>query len=107
MMGLIGEEGSLAAGFMFKFGIRTKDIRDVLLKNAAASTPLTSQRSERSNDKDKDDQPKQSSLQEFTRDLTEDAAQGKFDPLVGRAAETERLIEIICRRTKNNPVLIG
>lgn len=106
LMGLIREESSLAAEVLIKFGLRAQDIRDVLLKSAAA-TPLTSPRSERLNEKDKDEQPKQSSLQEFTRDFTEDAAQGKFDPLVGRAAETERLIEIICRRTKNNPVLIG
>ncbi|MDI1241441.1 MAG: ATP-dependent Clp protease ATP-binding subunit [bacterium] len=106
LMGLIREESSLAAEILIKFGLRAQDIRDVLLKNTAAS-PLTSQRTERSSDKDKEEQPKQSSLQEFTRDLTEDAAQGKFDPLVGRSAETERLIEIICRRTKNNPVLIG
>ena len=107
LMGLIREESSLAAEILIKFGLRTQDVRDVLLKNTAANAPLTAQRNERANDKDKDDQPKQSSLQEFTRDLTDDAAQGKFDPLVGRAAETERLIEIICRRTKNNPVLIG
>ena len=46
-------------------------------------------------------------LQEFTRDLTEDAAAGKLDPLVGRETEVERIVEILCRRTKNNPVLIG
>jgi ATP-dependent Clp protease ATP-binding subunit ClpC len=44
---------------------------------------------------------------EFSRDLTEDAANDKLDPLVGREAEIERLIQILCRRTKNNPVLIG
>ncbi len=46
-------------------------------------------------------------LHEFTRDLTMDAADGKLDPLVGREAEIERLVEILCRRNKNNPVLIG
>ena len=106
LMGLIREESSLAAEILIKFGLRAQDIRDVLLQSAPAN-PLTSPRSERSNEREKEDQPKQSSLQEFTRDLTEDASQGKFDPLVGRAPETERLIEIICRRTKNNPVLIG
>ncbi|MDM7922676.1 MAG: ATP-dependent Clp protease ATP-binding subunit, partial [Pyrinomonadaceae bacterium] len=47
------------------------------------------------------------SLDEFTRDLTSEAAAGKLDPLVGREQEIERLVEILCRRTKNNPVLIG
>ena len=46
-------------------------------------------------------------LTEFSRDLTEAAANGILDPLVGRDAEIERVIQILCRRTKNNPVLIG
>src|SRR6476661_8758577 len=46
-------------------------------------------------------------LVEFSRDLTEDAANDKLDPLIGREAEIERVVQILCRRTKNNPVLIG
>jgi len=48
-----------------------------------------------------------SALQQFSRDLTELAAQQKLDPVVGRTEELERVIQILCRRTKNNPVLIG
>ena len=44
---------------------------------------------------------------EFSRDLTEDASNDKLDPLIGREAEIERVVQILCRRTKNNPVLIG
>ncbi|HYY42505.1 MAG TPA: ATP-dependent Clp protease ATP-binding subunit, partial [Pyrinomonadaceae bacterium] len=46
-------------------------------------------------------------LAEFSRDLTEDAANDKLDPLIGREQEIERVVQILCRRTKNNPVLIG
>lgn len=46
-------------------------------------------------------------LEKFTIDLTSRAREGKMDPVVGREAEIRRLIQIICRRTKNNPVLIG
>jgi len=46
-------------------------------------------------------------LVEFSRDLTDDAGNDKLDPLIGREAEIERLVQILCRRTKNNPVLIG
>ena len=46
-------------------------------------------------------------LVEFSRDLTDDAANDKLDPLIGREAEIERVVQILCRRTKNNPVLIG
>ena len=46
-------------------------------------------------------------LDEYSRDLTEAARQGKLDPVIGRADEIEETIEILSRRTKNNPVLIG
>ena len=46
-------------------------------------------------------------LEQFGRDLTQLAAQGKIDPVIGRQNEIERVIQILCRRTKNNPVLIG
>ncbi len=104
LLGLLREESSVASEILIKFGLRASDVRDLIAKS---STPLPlGGRTERSSDKEKDD-AKQSSLQEFTRDLTSDASIGKFDPLIGRSAETERLIEILCRRTKNNPVLIG
>ena len=46
-------------------------------------------------------------LEKFGRNLTEEAASGKLDPVIGRAKEIERVIQILCRRTKNNPCLIG
>ena len=46
-------------------------------------------------------------MDQFSRDLTRDAAQGRLDPVTGREQELERMIEILCRRTKNNPVLLG
>ena len=46
-------------------------------------------------------------LEQFGRDLTQLAAQGKIDPVIGRQNEIERVIQILSRRTKNNPVLIG
>ena len=52
--------------------------------------------------------PKESSLlAEFSRDLTQAAMDGSLDPLIGRDYELERVVQILCRRTKNNPVLIG
>ena len=46
-------------------------------------------------------------LKSFGRELTELAAQGKLDPVIGRSKEIARMIQILCRRTKNNPILIG
>jgi len=51
--------------------------------------------------------PKKSPLQQFAVNLNEEAAQGRIDPLIGRALETERAIQILCRRRKNNPLLVG
>lgn len=101
LLGLIREEGAIAAEILFQFGVRPQDVRDEISQSAPHS-PLFNRKKE-----NEDPQKAASSLQEFTRDLTEDAANGKLDPLVGRSDETERLIEILCRRTKNNPVLIG
>jgi ATP-dependent Clp protease ATP-binding subunit ClpC len=98
LLGIIREEKSIAAEILVQHGLRVQDIRDELVRQSGPQTTAVTggQQGEVS-----------SSLQEFTRDLTADAAMGKLDPLVGRENEIERLVEILCRRTKNNPVLIG
>src|SRR5215204_3774664 len=98
LLGIVREERSIAAEILVQFGLRVQDIREELARQSGAQTfvPVVA--------KDNSATP---NLQEFTRDLTADAAQGKLDPLVGRENEIERLVEILCRRTKNNPVLIG
>ena len=52
-------------------------------------------------------QSKKNTVMKFGRDLTEDAKKGKIDPVIGRDKEIERIIQVLCRRTKNNPCLIG
>ncbi len=97
LLGLVREERSVAAEILFGFGLRVQDIRDRLIQqNAMPNLFAPTKQDDRT-----------PSLAEFTRDLTADAAEGRLDPLVGRSAEIDRLIEILCRRTKNNPVLIG
>lgn len=96
LLGIVREEKSIAAEILFQFGLRVQDVRDEIGANSGSSAPLASA-----------DISKTPNLVEFTRDLTDDAAQGKLDPLIGREPEIERLVEILCRRTKNNPVLIG
>ena len=98
LIGLLREERTIAAEVLFQFGLRVQDIRS----SAAKLRP-----ERRVPDESKKEQPKNPSLTEFTRDLSAFAETGKFDPLVGRDDEIERLVEILCRRTKNNPVLIG
>jgi len=59
-----------------------------------------------SNKKEKG-KPKSPNLEKYTRDLTLAARKGEFDPIIGREQEIERVMQILCRRTKNNPCLIG
>lgn len=98
LIGLIREESSIAAEVLFQFDLRAQDVRDAVTRRSGVPVSF---------DQPGEDAAKTPSLEEFTRDLTRDAAAGTLDPLVGRDAEIERLIEILCRRTKNNPVLIG
>src|SRR5262245_16567795 len=97
LLGIIREEKSVAAEILFGYGLRQTDIRDEMVRQSGIPGVVAA-------DKDNSKTP---SLAEFTRDLTVEAAEGRLDPLVGREDEMERIIEILCRRTKNNPVLIG
>ncbi len=97
LLAIVREEHSIAAEILFQYGLRLKDVRDEISRQNGFSSLHAFER-------EKSEVPY---LHEFTRDLTLDAAHGKLDPLIGREAETERVIEILCRRTKNNPVLIG
>ena len=97
LLGMAREENSIAAEILLLFGLRIQEVRDEIMRQSGfPSVPAATA-----------ENSKTPNLHEFTRDLTEDAAQGKLDPLIGREPEIERLIEILCRRTKNNPVLIG
>lgn len=97
LLGLLREEQSIAAEILYEQGARLQNVREEIGRNSGFPTVFP-------NDYAKKETPH---LQEFTRNLTKDAAEGKLDPLVGRDTEVERIIEILCRRTKNNPVLIG
>ena len=94
LLGLLREERSMAAEILFERGLRLPTVREEVAR-ATGSDPRAAQ---------KKDTPH---LAEFSRDLTDDAANDKLDPLIGREHEIERVVQILCRRTKNNPVLIG
>jgi ATP-dependent Clp protease ATP-binding subunit ClpC len=91
LLGLLREEGTMAAEILAVYGIRLASVRDELVKQGGV------ERVKR----------EASALSEFSRDLTNDAISGRLDPLIGRETEVERVIEILCRRTKNNPILLG
>src|SRR5437763_6420175 len=94
LLGLLREGRSMAAEILVERGLRLAAVREEVAR-ATGSDPRAAQ---------KKDTPH---LAEFSRDLTEDAINDKLDPLIGREHEIERVVQILCRRTKNNPVLIG
>ncbi len=94
LLGLLREEKCFAAEILNERGLRLSQAREEV---ARSSTERSSS-----------SRPKESSLlSEFSRDLTQCAIDGLTDPLIGRNYEVERVVQILCRRTKNNPVLIG
>jgi ATP-dependent Clp protease ATP-binding subunit ClpC len=94
LLGLLREERSVAAEILRERGIRLNSIREELGRGPG--------------EKHTQSRTKEPlSLVEFSRDLTEAASDNALDPLVGRENEIERMIQILSRRTKNNPVLIG
>ena len=94
LLGLLREERSMAAEILYERGLRLNAVRDEIARQSGADARSSQ----------KKDTPH---LVEFSRDLTDDASNDKLDPLIGREAEIERVVQILCRRTKNNPVLIG
>ena len=94
MLGLLREEKCFAAEILHERGLRLSTIREELARTTQEKAQPQRQR-------------ESSLLAEFSRDLTQAAMDSQLDPLVGREGEVDRVIQILCRRTKNNPVLIG
>ena len=94
LLGILREEKCFAAEILLRRGVRLASIREEMAKVGKESVPQSRSK-------------EVSLLSEFSRDLTAAARDGGLDPLVGRENELERCIQILCRRTKNNPVFIG
>ena len=101
LMGIIREGTGAATEIFSRLGVQPQDLLNDLT-NALGSSPSSS--GNKKDGKEKSDTP---TLSQFGRDLTVYAMQGKIDPVIGRQKEIERVIQILSRRTKNNPCLIG
>jgi ATP-dependent Clp protease ATP-binding subunit ClpC len=94
LLGILREERSVAASILYEKGMRLASVREDIVQLL--------------NEKTAPARPKETPLlAEFSRDLSEAALKNQLDPLVGRRAELDRVQQVLCRRTKNNAVLIG
>ena len=101
LLGLLSDGGGVAVGILRNHNIRANDIVDMI------RTILGSSDSASHSGEDRKDNSSLGELADFGTDLNESAKQGKIDPVIGRDKEIARVIQILSRRTKNNPVLIG
>ncbi|MHC4665940.1 MAG: ATP-dependent Clp protease ATP-binding subunit, partial [Planctomycetota bacterium] len=109
LLGLLRESEGIAAQVLMNLGLKLEDVRQEVLNLLGAGVdnepsalgmkmgPSIARRPK----------SKTPALDSFGRDLTQLAADGELDPVIGRKNEIERLVQILCRRTKNNPVLLG
>jgi ATP-dependent Clp protease ATP-binding subunit ClpC len=111
LLGLLREGDGVAARVLKNLDVDIEQTRDEILKELDPN--FTAEEEEESaapagpGKKGERKDAKTPALKAFGRDLTEIAAKGDMDPVIGRADEIERVIQILCRRTKNNPVLLG
>ncbi|RIK72471.1 MAG: NDP-hexose 4-ketoreductase [Planctomycetota bacterium] len=119
LLGLLREQEGVAAQVLMNLGLKLDEVREEVLNllghglegeesgrgrpGAGGAGGSEEERGERG----KSSKSKTPALDSFGRDLTELARQKKLDPVIGREKEIERAIQILCRRTKNNPVLLG
>ncbi len=105
LLGLLREEKGLAAKVLGELGITLEEARPETLKLLGTEVPSSG--SSPSGGAKGEKKSKTPALDHFCRDLTQLAAEGELDPTIGREAEIERVMEVLSRRKKNNPVLIG
>ena len=116
LLGLLREQEGVAAQVLMNLGMKLEDVREEVL-NLLGHGMESAEVGERGGregtgggepgQSPKGGKSKTPALDSFGRDLTELARQGKLDPVIGREREIERATQVLCRRTKNNPVLLG
>jgi ATP-dependent Clp protease ATP-binding subunit ClpC len=120
LLGLLREQEGVAAQVLMNLGLKLEDVREEVLNLLGHGMEEGGERAGMGGGRQpagagggggetstKGGKSKTPALDSFGRDLTELARQGKLDPVIGREKEIERAIQILCRRTKNNPVLLG
>ncbi len=111
LVAIFGEKDSHAVYYLHQQGVTRLDVVNFIAhgikKNDPAEAAKSSENQAESEEATGDKNEKQSPLEQYTQNLNQLAKDGKIDPLIGREYEVERVIQILCRRRKNNPLLVG
>ena len=106
LVAIFGEKDSHAVYFLQKQGISRLDVVNYI-SHGVTKTPAPAGKSEEPAEQEAEAQQQNSALDNFTQNLNQLALTGKIDPLIGREKELERVVQTLCRRRKNNPLLVG
>jgi ATP-dependent Clp protease ATP-binding subunit ClpA len=108
LVAIFGEKDSHAVYYLHQQGVTRLDVVNFISHGVRKDQQLdTTKTSEGVEEAQVEGQAKESPLDQFTQNLNKAAADGKIDPLIGREEEVDRVIQILCRRRKNNPLLVG
>ncbi|WP_211466977.1 ATP-dependent Clp protease ATP-binding subunit ClpA [Collimonas silvisoli] len=108
LVAIFGEKDSHAVYYLHQQGVTRLDVVNFISHGVRKDQQADSQKSsEGAEEVQAEGQAKESPLDQFTQNLNKLAAEGKIDPLIGREYEVERVIQTLCRRRKNNPLLVG
>lgn len=108
LVAIFGEKDSHAVYYLHQQGVTRLDVVNFISHGVRKDQQADPQKApEGAEDVQAEGQQKESPLDQFTQNLNKAAAEGKIDPLIGRESEVERVIQTLCRRRKNNPLLVG
>ena len=107
LVAIFGEKDSHAVYYLHQQGVTRLDVVNFISHGVRKDNNEPIKSSEGAEDMQGEAPQKESSLDQFTQNLNKLAAEGRIDPLIGRETEVERVIQILCRRRKNNPLLVG
>jgi ATP-dependent Clp protease ATP-binding subunit ClpA len=112
LVAIFGEKDSHAVYYLHQQGVTRLDVVNFIAHGIRKSDPPEASKPESASENEEQgaegkSNEKASPLEQFTQNLNQMAKDGKIDPLIGREYEVERVIQILCRRRKNNPLLVG
>ena len=108
LVAIFGEKDSHAVYYLHQQGVTRLDVVNFISHGVRKDQHVDSQKAAEGADDGSENSPqKESPLDQFTQNLNRFAQEGRIDPLIGRESEVDRVIQILCRRRKNNPLLVG